>query len=130
MENITSTDYANPPLEIGDNYHETATVVVPASTTLAKGTVLVRNAGGKFEPVAVTTSGGTTTSTLVNGAGLAVVVEEITNAGTSAADVYCRVMISGRVNRNQLTAAGNAITDAETDILRGQDIIAIPVHTV
>jgi hypothetical protein len=119
MANITSTDYRNPPLRLGDNTYDQATVSVPAGG-IPKGAVLVRNGSGKFEPVTVT--GGT--STLAYGAGLAIATEDMANGGDSAADAKCRVLVSGKVNRTMITAAGVAITDKEADILRGQSIIA------
>ncbi len=121
MENIVSTDYKNPPLEIGNNEHETATVVVDANSTLKKGSVVKRAASGKFEKA---------TSLSAGDEGLAVIIEDVTNAASSSVDVNIRVMISGRVNRLALTVDDTALTDAQVDTLRGNSIIALPVHEV
>ncbi len=129
MANIKSTDYANPPLCIGDNEFETAVVTVAANTTLKKGTVLIRQSSGKFA-VVVVTPGTPPTSTLAADAGVAILVEDLTNATGSSADSNVRVMIAGKVNRNLLNAAGEPLTNDECDILRSQAIIAIPVTEV
>jgi len=127
MANIKSIDYANPPLCIGDNEFETAVVTVAANTTLYKGSVLIRQSSGKFAAVVVT-PGTPPTSTLAADAGVAILVEDLTNATGSSVDNNVRVMIAGKVNRNLLNAAEEALTDAECDILRSQSIIAIPVN--
>jgi len=129
MGNITSTDYANPPLCIGDNEFETGVVTVAANTTLAKGTVLIRQSSGKFA-VVVVTPGTPPTSTLAADAGVAILVEDVANGTGSSVDMNLRVMIAGKVNRELLNAAGEPLTDDECDILRSQAIIAIPVHEV
>jgi len=129
MPNITSTDYSNPPLCIGNNEFETAIVTVAANTTLTKGTVLIRQSSGKFA-VVVVTPGTPPTSTLAADAGVAILIEDLANDTGSSADLNVRVMIAGKVNRKALNAAGEPLTDAECDILRSQSIVPIPVNIV
>lgn len=129
MANITSTDYANPPVCIGDNQFETAQVTVAANTTVVKGSVLIRQASGKFA-IVVVTPGTPPTSTLAADAGVAIAVDDIINGTGSSIDAKVRVCIAGRVNRDALNAAGEPLTNDECDILRSQSIIPLKVTTV
>lgn len=129
MANITSTDYGITPLILGNNEYETAQVTVAANTTLAKGTVLIRQNTGKFAVVTVT-AGETPTSSLAFGAGVAILPDNLENNTGSSADFNVRVIIAGKVNRNVLNAAGEDLTAKECDILRSQSIVALTVHNV
>ena len=123
MANITSVDYKNPPFALGDNFYEEATVTVP-SGGLERGTILVRDTSTNKFAVA-------TALTLVNGAGIAILREDVENTTASAADVHIRVMISGHVNRGLLAKIGDtALTDVQADILRGQGFIVEKVAEV
>ena len=123
MANITSVDYKNLPFALGDNFYEEATVTVP-SGGLERGTILVRDTSTNKFAVA-------TALTLVSGAGIAILREDVENTTDSAADVHIRVMISGHVNRGLLAKIGDtALTDVQADILRGQGFIVEKVAEV
>lgn len=118
MANFEKHDYGYEGLLYGDNYSESGTLTADAK--VERGTIVVRDNDKEWIPA--------DSSTLVAGAGLGVVVAF---KGVEAGDkVAFDVGISGRFNRNLLKVDGNPITDAQADLLRGQGIIAIGVHSI
>lgn len=109
---------------IGNNEFETGTLHVAAAgegeeINIPNGAVLTRDAdSGKYVPAEDT-----------DGA-LFILADGIITPITAAGDYAVRVCISGNVNRNLVTLAGDAITDAQADALRQNDILALVVHEV
>lgn len=111
-------------LLLGDNEFETGTLTVAAASSggtinIQDGTVLTRDGtSGNFVPAA-NTSGA-----------LFVLTDHIITPITTAGNYAVRVCISGSVNRNLLNLGGVALTDAQADDLRKNNILALTVHEV
>jgi hypothetical protein len=126
---------------LGDNYFESGAINIAAGGTVAEGTVLKRNADGKFAPVVNTETTPGTHGTPASGGGwdeepidpvpgdvpAAVMPFDITNDKPAAADLGFRALVQGRVRRDMLRINGEPITDAQSDMLRGVGILPVKV---
>jgi len=92
----------------GDNDFETGILTVAAGVTVPAGAFLKRNTNGKFS---VVTDTGNQTPCAVNPV-------EVKNTGTTEADIPFRALTSGKVRQDMLSVNGEAITDAEADMIR------------
>lgn len=109
---------------IGNNEFETGTLSVAAAgegeeINIPNGAVLTRDADSGKYVLAEDTDGA-----------LFILADGIITPITAAGNYAVRVCISGNVNRNLVTLAGDAITDAQADALRQNDILALVVHEV
>ena len=104
----------------GDNEFETGTLKVSAgeSINVPDGAVLVRGDDGSYAPATAEDTG----------KAVVVLVDGVITPITAAGDYAVRVCISGRVNRNLLTVAGAAVTDAQVNLLRDYGILALPTR--
>jgi len=92
----------------GDNEFETGIINVAAGAVIPAGAFLQRASNGKF---AVVTDTEEETPCAVNPV-------EIKNTGTAAADIPIRALVAGRVRQDMLSVNGEAISDAEADMIR------------
>jgi hypothetical protein len=136
IENVT-----NRVVLLGDNCFESGAVNIAAGETVAEGTVLKRNADGRFAPVVNTEAVPGTHGTPASGGGwdeeptdpvpgdvpAAVMPFGITNDKAAAADLGFRALVQGRVRRDMLRINGRPITDAESDMLRAVGILPVKV---
>lgn len=107
----------------GDNEFETGTLTVAAvakgeSINIADGAVLIRGSDGNYTPA----------TSAVSTEALVVLVDRVITPITAAGTYPVRVCISGRVNRNLLTVAGQAVTDGQVNLLRNFGILALPTR--
>lgn len=116
MANFEKTQYGEGSLRLGNNEAESGTLT--AAVDVERGTVLVRDSGKKWKVADA--------AAVVAGAGLGVAIATV-EAGT---DVPCDVCVSGRLNRELLKVDGAALTDEQSDILRGQGILALSVTEI
>jgi hypothetical protein len=135
---------SNKVLALGDNEFESGVINVSGGATIAKGTVLKRNADGKFAPVVSTTPTPGTHGVPADGGGwateptdpvpgdllIAVMPFDIKNEKAAAADMGFRALVGGRVRADMLRIAGNPLTPAQFDALRDYGIIAVKVTNV
>lgn len=112
-------------LLLGGNEFETGVLNVAAAgegetILISDGTLLTRAESGKYvvaeEPAA--------------GDALFVLVDHVITPITAAGDYPVRVCVKGDVNRNLVTIGGDALTDAQVDLLRQNGIWARDVHEV
>ncbi len=106
----------------GDNEFETGTLTVAAAAegatiSIGDGAVLVRGDDGNYTPAAADSDGA-----------LVVLVDRVITPITAAGTYAVRVCISGRVNRNLLTVAGQPVTDEQVNVLRDYGILALPTR--
>jgi hypothetical protein len=107
---------------------------------VAEGTVLKRDADGKFAPVMNTdTTPGTHGIPAAGGWGteptdpipgdvpVAVMPFSITSKKAIDADFGFRAIVDGRVRLDMLRINGNSITAAQSDLLRGVGILPVKV---
>jgi hypothetical protein len=113
VKNVT-----NKVLALGNNEFEEGKINVAANTAIPAGALLKRNANGSF---AVAGSGDTA---------VAVMPFPLKNEKAQAADMGFRALISGRARLDMLALAGNPITPAQRDALRGYGIIAVKATNV
>jgi hypothetical protein len=134
---ITEQVVENSVVALGGNNFETGVITVGAGVTIKKGVVLKRT-GNKFAPVEDTSPititadvDGTETQIPIPGTTkdtpVAVNSFDISNPGSSAADMSIRALISGPVRADLLTINGGAISDAQGDMLRDYGIIPVKV---
>jgi hypothetical protein len=136
IENVT-----NRVVLLGDNHFESGIINIAAGATVAEGTVLKRDADGKFAPVINTDTTPGTHGTPASGGGweaeptdpvpgdapVAVMPFSITNNKAAAADFGFRALVDGRVRLDMLRINGNPITAAQSDMLRGVGILPVKV---
>jgi hypothetical protein len=136
IENVT-----NRVVLLGDNYFESGIITIAAGATVAAGTVLKRNADGKFAPIINTDTTPGTHGTPASGGGwsaeptdpvsgdvpVAVMPFDITNNKAAATDHGFRALVAGRVRLDMLRINGNPITAAQSDLLRGVGILPVKV---
>lgn len=94
----------------GDNLFESGVLALADGESAADGTVLTRAADGKYKVAGDSTGA------------LSVLVDRKTF--DEAGSYPVRVCIGGKLNRERIKLAGNALTDADADALRGYGIIA------
>ena len=119
MANYENVDHQSRRFLLGDNEFRTGVVTVPAGTTYSEGTIL-QTSSGKF----VASEAGEAE------VGIAVLCEDVTNRGSSSADIAVRALISGKVNKAQLKVGSSAATDVQADALRQWGIVALNVNEV
>lgn len=107
----------------GDNEFETGTLTVAAAAegdtiNITDGAVLIRGSDGNYTPA----------TSAVSTEALVVLVDRVITPITAAGTYPVRVCISGRVNRNLLTVAGQAVTDGQVNLLRNFGILALPTR--
>ena len=97
----------------GNNEFETGILTADAGATIPAGAFLKRNSNGKFS---VVTDTGSETPVAVNPV-------ELKNPGAASADIPFRALIGGKVRQDMLSVNGEAITDAEGDMIRKYGIV-------
>lgn len=108
----------------GDNEFETGTLTVAAPAEgktlepIADGALLIRGSDGNYTPA----------TSAVSTEALVVLVDRVITPITAAGTYPVRVCISGRVNRNLLSVAGQAVTDGQVNLLRNFGILALPTR--
>jgi hypothetical protein len=136
IENVTSRVVL-----LGDNHFETGIINIAAGETVAEGTVLKRNADGKFAPVINTDTTPGTHGTPADGGGwateptdpipgdvpVAVMPFGVTSEKAASADFGFRALVDGRVRLDMLRINGLPITAAQSDMLRGVGILPVKV---
>ena len=108
----------------GNNEFETGTLTVAAPEKdgalepIGDGAVLVRGSDGNYTPA----------TSAVSDEALVVLVDRVDTPITAAGTYPVRVCISGKVNRNLLKVAGQAVTDSQVNLLRSFGILALPTR--
>jgi hypothetical protein len=139
MPDMKIHNVENKALFMGDCEFETGVLTVPANSTVPAGALLKRGADGKFAavlntgPVQINVADeGSPVNVPVPGVPVdnpvAVNPYPVKNPAAEPADISFRALIAGKVRRDLLSAAGEAITDAHADMLRSYGIIAKTVH--
>lgn len=135
---------SNKVLALGNNEFESGVINVSGGATIAKGTVLKRNADGKFAPAVSTDPTPGTHGVPAAGGGwatepadpvpgdllVAVMPFDLKNEKAAAANLGFSALVSGRVRAGLLRIAGNPLTPAQFDALRDYGIIAVKVTNV
>jgi hypothetical protein len=138
---VKTENVSNRTLLLGDNYFESGSMTVGAGVTVKAGTVLKREADGKFAPAENTGATPGSHGTPAAGGGwdtepadsipgdvpIAVVAFDITNERNAPADVGFRALIGGRARSDMLTLGGAPLTPAQRDALRACGIIPLSV---
>lgn len=119
MANYSNVNHESIRFLLGNNEFKAGLVTVPSGADYKEGTIL-QTVSGKF----VASAGES------NETGLAVLVEDVANTGSSSADIPVRVLISGKVNKAVLKVGSSAATDAQADALRNWSIVALKVTEV
>jgi hypothetical protein len=126
---------------LGDERFESGVITIPAGGTIAAGTVLKRNADGKFAPVTNTVPTPGTPGTPAAGGGweteptdpipgdvpTAVMPFDITSRKTVDADFGFRALVAGRVRADMLRINGNPLSAEQKDLLREVGILPVKV---
>jgi hypothetical protein len=112
MADVVTRDVVNKSLLLGDNEYETGVVTLSASSTLARGALLLRKTG-KFAPV----------TDISKEIPVAVNPVELKNTAAASADVPFRALVAGRVRFDMLCIGTAPITDAVSDMLRAYGIL-------
>jgi hypothetical protein len=119
VADVVTRDVVNKSLLLGGNEYETGIVTIPASSTLARGALLLRK-NGKFAPVA----------DITKDIPVAVNPVELKNTAAASADVPFRALVAGRVRFDMLYIGTEPITDAQSDMLRAYGILPRKVTDV
>jgi hypothetical protein len=133
VENVT-----NRVIMLGDEHYESGVITILAGATIAAGTVLKRNADGKFAPAINTAptpgtpgvGGGWETppsDPIPGDVPTAVMPFDITNGKAVDADFGFRTLVAGRVRADMLRINGNPLSVEQKDMLRGVGILPVKV---
>jgi hypothetical protein len=126
---------------LGDERFESGVITIPAGATIAAGTVLKRDADGKFAPVTNTDTTPGTPGNPADGGGwetepagpmpgdvpAAGMPFDIANGKTADADFGFRALVAGRVRADMLRINGSPLSAEQKDLLRGVGILPVKV---
>jgi hypothetical protein len=141
MDGMKVENVNNRVVMLGDEHFEGGVITIPAGATIAAGTVLKRDADGKFAPVTNTAPTPGTHGTPAAGGGwdteptdpipgdvpTAVMPFDITSGKTVDADFGFRALVAGRVRADMLRINGNPLSAEQKDLLREVGILPVKV---
>jgi hypothetical protein len=139
MDGMKVENVSNRVVMLGDECFESGVITIPAGATIAAGTVLKRNADGKFAPVTNTeptpgthgvpaSGGGWTTEPtdpIPGDVPTAVMPFDLTGKKSGDADFGFRALVQGRVRADMLKINGGPLSAEQKDMLRNVGILPV-----